>query len=113
MTERRRIRSRYSSQCRLCDFPWEPGDDIFGARVDGESLGWFCSDRCVRRAVQDARTLGAEPWPVAMLRLVPAEWRDRIYRAVARTLHPDAGGDTALAAALNAGRDRMHEAARW
>jgi len=46
------------------------------------------------------------------LRVVPPEWRDRIYRGLARTLHPDCGGDTALVAALNAGRDRLRSEAQ-
>jgi len=53
-----------------------------------------------------------EPWPAAVLRGVPPEWRDRVYRGLARTLHPDCGGDAALAAALNAGRDRLRSEAQ-
>jgi hypothetical protein len=46
-------------------------------------------------------------WPYIVLEATPCGWRTRVYKALARILHPDAGGDTALAAALNDARDQM------
>lgn len=101
-----RLRSRYSSRCCRCGRSWLEGDTIYGV----PEVGWHCSIACAEVAVPMSPA-AVEPWPVTMLRCVLPEWRDRVYRGLARTLHPDAGGDTQLAAALNAGRDRLYKEA--
>lgn len=41
-----------------------------------------------------------------LFRAVGPRHADRVHRALARVLHPDAGGDAELMAALNAAHDR-------
>jgi hypothetical protein len=54
-------------------------------------------------------SLSADRWPADCLQAVPAPWRSQVFRALARVLHPDCGGTTALAACLNGERDRMED----
>jgi hypothetical protein len=108
-----RVRARWAGDCLGCLRSWRPGDVIYTA---GDGGGWSCSPICAYRKAaksdrsraprHEPRSAGA-PWPATLLAETPPEWRGRVYRALARTLHPDAGGDNALAAALNDARDRL------
>lgn len=47
-------------------------------------------------------------WATALFASVPTGLHDKTYRALARVLHPDAGGDTRSAQQLNDAFSRRH-----
>jgi hypothetical protein len=52
--------------------------------------------------------MNGEPF-VVLFRTLPPSLRQPTYRALARVLHPDAGGDTALMQQLNQANDTTKE----
>ena len=60
------------------------------------------------------RSTPAEGWASALLKAVGPQHQDRVYRALSRVLHPDAGGDTQLMQDLNRARDNAQASSgRW
>lgn len=53
-----------------------------------------------------AAPVASQPWAKALFDALPSALHDRAYRALAKVLHPDTGGDAEMMKALNAERDR-------
>lgn len=107
MSNLKSVVARFAGSCPPCGRGWSVGARIFIV----DASGWCCSPTCARSCVSTdaAGTTRPESWPEAALRQVPRAWRDRVYRALVRVLHPDAGGDNALSAALNDARDKIED----
>ncbi|MFN8105085.1 MAG: hypothetical protein U0U69_11540 [Acidimicrobiia bacterium] len=82
---------------------------------DAEQILWRY---CTHVDVRDNRPAPPPPPPpaqsdnpfTALLEAVPDGLRRKVYRSLAAVLHPDHGGNEALAKALNAAHDRVSAA---
>lgn len=68
---------------------------------------WPGGVRCkTRQAPAKRTTSGAGPWPDQMFDQVPSALHAPLYRALAKVLHPDLGGDTQQMQMLTTSWDR-------
>ena len=115
-------------------FRYDPGAvniirDVPGREYHAEGKYWVIDNQWVRTAVEDFERHGytcggdihaEEKWKpppksssqssdvfVALFRAIPERLHKPVYKALARVLHPDAGGDVALMQQLNAANARL------
>jgi hypothetical protein len=73
---------------------------------DGRPAKLVCAG-CGDREVRESYIRLAESWLTAAFSAVQPAHRARLYKSLATTFHPDAGGDARLMTALNAVRERF------
>ena len=112
--------------------PFEAKDDVkalMGARWDPDLRAWTIPLVWAEHAAEELRFAGwevrldpwlnppqppkpqattvARPWAEQLFAAIPANLRTPAYRALAKVLHPDAGGDTTTMQALTAAYNQI------